>query len=625
MRLQSIYINDYKNLKNFKLDFDGQSFIDVFVGKNGTGKSNLFEAIIKIFQHLYEFDKGDTELDFDYTLKYEIENKETEISWLSGKLVIQGKERKTIGKTPLPDNVLIYYSGHNETVAELVQKYEDAFRKRIKAADIKDSRAFIGIGPEYKQLLLASLLMQSKRNKAKRYICQKLGIKTVAPLVKLILQRPSYAKDKSAYDIVNNDETDRYWKPEGITQTFLNRLSLCINEDSGSPVRSEGYFPLGGADNSGDYYILYFSIEEIQKEFNDLSAQELFRQFDNLKTLGMLQEISILITRQDGTEAGIAQFSDGQFQSVYIYSIIELFKDRNCITLLDEPDCFLHPEWQFDFLNQVFDITDTTAKNNHVLMSSHSAATITSLSESHISIFEIKGNKIVVNRITKSDVIKSLSAGLITLSESEARLSIHHVLNNTSGAVVFTEGITDEMILETAWSKLFPGEARRFEIQNAFSCGFLRNLIKDGEMFRNYPDRIFFSVFDFDKAYDDWNQLGTEIQSDPCKCLTKKHSTCEAYSLLLPVPQNHIISKQVINPNNGKTYGSKSLLTIELLFHGIKGLDKYFVVDIERTDGFLKFISDKAKEPFAKDVVPTIEPIHFEVFRPLFEFIKSKC
>ncbi len=47
MRLKHIYISKYKNLKDFSLDFDGDSFIDVFVGKNGTGKSNLFEAIIE--------------------------------------------------------------------------------------------------------------------------------------------------------------------------------------------------------------------------------------------------------------------------------------------------------------------------------------------------------------------------------------------------------------------------------------------------------------------------------------------------------------------------------------------------------------------------------------------------
>ena len=53
-------------------------------------------------------------------------------------------------------------------------------------------------------------------------------------------------------------------------------------------------------------------------------------------------------------------------------------------------------------------------------------------------------------------------------------------------------------------------------------------------------------------------------------------------------------------------------------------LDAYFTVDAERTDGFIKFACDSKKVPFARDVVPTIDAVHFEVFRPLFEFIKSK-
>ena len=55
MRLKSVYISQYKNLKDFTLNFDGNSFIDVFVGKNGTGKSNLFEAIIEIFRPMFKF------------------------------------------------------------------------------------------------------------------------------------------------------------------------------------------------------------------------------------------------------------------------------------------------------------------------------------------------------------------------------------------------------------------------------------------------------------------------------------------------------------------------------------------------------------------------------------------
>ena len=69
MRLKSVYISQYKNLKDFILNFNGNSFIDVFVGKNGTGKSNLFEAIIEIFRHLYEYDNK-ASLDFNFRILY---------------------------------------------------------------------------------------------------------------------------------------------------------------------------------------------------------------------------------------------------------------------------------------------------------------------------------------------------------------------------------------------------------------------------------------------------------------------------------------------------------------------------------------------------------------------------
>lgn len=117
MRLKSLFVSNYKNLKNFTLSFDGTSFIDVFVGKNGSGKSNLFEALIEIFRHLDQFGRPANEISFDYLVSYEIEEQETEIEWKAGKLRInKDEDRKTLGQTPFPDNVLIYYSGHNTTV-----------------------------------------------------------------------------------------------------------------------------------------------------------------------------------------------------------------------------------------------------------------------------------------------------------------------------------------------------------------------------------------------------------------------------------------------------------------------------------------------------------------------------
>ena len=178
------------------------------------------------------------------------------------------------------------------------------------------------------------------------------------------------------------------------------------------------------------------------------------------------------------------------------------------------------------------------------------------------------------------------------------------------------------MILETAWEKLYPGTKPNFEIQNAFSCGFLRNLMKEESIYNNAPDRVFFSLFDFDEAFGDWNQLGADVVTNPTNCLTKKYKKFESYSMLLPVPNIESISKQVINPLTGGNYGKKSLLTIELLFSEVARLEQYFIVDTQRTDGFRKFNGNKVS--FARDIVPTINASHFEVFRPMFEFIKSK-
>lgn len=631
MRLKSLTIGHYKNLKDFTLNFDGSSFLDVFVGKNGSGKSNLLEALIEIFRHLYEYDKEKGDPGFSYTIQYEIDDKDTTITWNAVTLTINGSERKTVGQTPLPDNVLIYYSGHNDTVAGLVAQYETTFGERIKKADFSESRRFIGIGPEYKALLLAVLLMQKPDNKAREFIRKKLGIETLGikkpgnegltePVVRLVFERPGYAKAAS-FDIKNNDEGDQYWQPVGITKTFLERLTKCVTHTPGKMTVTEGYFA------SDDRYILYFDIAKIQQEFADFSAQELFRQFDNLKTLGMLASISIPLTLTSGLDATIAHFSDGQFQSVYIYSIVELFKDRNCLTLLDEPDSFLHPEWQFDFLKQVIDITDTAAKNSHILLSSHSASTIATASEDVINLFEFDGNKVVVTRANKADVIKSLSAGLISFTESEARLNIHHVLKNTNGAVLFTEGITDEMILETAWSKLYPEETRFFEIQSAFDRIFLRNLFSRDELKINFPGRVMFALFDFDEAFDDWNGLkkNCDLVTDPCKGLSKQLMCKCHYAMLLPVPDSDELKRQVLD-STGKPWGkgSDSHLSIELLFYRDDLIGPWFQKKATSCGGeIIEFVGDKVS--FAENLVPALDVACFNVFRPMFDFIRSKC
>lgn len=621
MRLKSVFISQYKNLKNFTLSFDGTSFIDVFVGKNGSGKSNLFEVLIEIFRHLYEFDnKG--EIGFEYTVKYETNGVETEVAWKGGDLTVNGTVRKTIGDTPLPDNVLIYYSGHNDTVSGLVQRYEADFRKRIKGANSDESRHFIGIGSDYKQLLLAVLLLQPAENTARQFICQKLSITSVGLDMQLILQRPAFAtgalKALDMDGIENFDPRTHYWGADGITRDFLNNLVFCV----------KGEFNHGNVYSIGrDEYKIPINIELFQHRFAGWPMSDVFRQFDNLKILGMLSEITVPLILTSGLDASIAHFSDGQFQSVYIYSIVELFKDRNCLILLDEPDAFLHPEWQFDFLRQVFDIADAAAKVSHVLMSSHSASTITYTNEGVITLFEFDGTAVTLTKATKADAIRFLSAGLIAFSEGEARLSINQVLKNTTCPVLFTEGITDEMILETAWSKLNPGKECGFVVQNAFDRIFLRNLFSREELGVNFPGRTMFALFDFDEAFDDWNGLkkSCELETDPRKGLSKQLKCNSHFAMLLPVPDVEVLTRQVLDPM-GKPWGkgSESHLSIELLFFREELLGTWFQKKATSGGGeLIEFFGDKVD--FARTFVPQLGRESFEPFRPLFEFIESQC
>ena len=619
MHLISLTISQYKNLRDFSLSFDGNSFIDVFVGKNGSGKSTLFEALTEIFRHLFEYDKEKGNPGFDYTIKYEIDGTKTEIAWNAGALTIDGKARATLGKTPLPDNVLIYYSGHNTTVVDLVQRYEDSFRKRIKGANLDESRRFIGVGSEYKALLLSVLLTQPERVKARQFVCQKLGIQNIGADLQLVLQRPSFAtgalKALDAESIENFDPRTHYWGADGITRDFLDKLVTCV----------KGEFNHGNVfDADNDRYQIPVNIELLQQRFAYQSMSDIFRQLDNLKTLGMLADISIPLTLTNGLTATIAHFSDGQFQSVYIYSIVELFKDRNCLILLDEPDAFLHPEWQFDFLRQVFDITDAAAKTSHVLMSSHSAATLCPIEDQQINLFRIENSVVSCCRRSKKDVIHELSDSFIQYSEDESRLLIDNVIRSSSRPILFVEDPSDVSILNTAYKKLYPNEDIAILVQDAFDRGFIKVLFARNEVFAAYPNKQLFALFDFDDAYDDWRDLGGVHQvTDIGLGLTRKLDGKNAYTFLLPVPENQLRDQVWDDANPIEKIKPNPHYCIEHIFWGVHGLDDWFRADPK--SGAIKFKGDKHKVKFAKEVVPTLSAPSFEYFRPIFEFIKSKC
>ena len=52
MKLKSVYIEKYKNLSPLTIDFELGNGLTMLVGNNGSGKSNVLEAISGIFHDL---------------------------------------------------------------------------------------------------------------------------------------------------------------------------------------------------------------------------------------------------------------------------------------------------------------------------------------------------------------------------------------------------------------------------------------------------------------------------------------------------------------------------------------------------------------------------------------------
>lgn len=45
MKLDYIYLDSYKNLKDFEVTFNEGSSVNALIGNNGSGKSNVLEAL----------------------------------------------------------------------------------------------------------------------------------------------------------------------------------------------------------------------------------------------------------------------------------------------------------------------------------------------------------------------------------------------------------------------------------------------------------------------------------------------------------------------------------------------------------------------------------------------------
>lgn len=193
--------------------------------------------------------------------------------------------------------------------------------------------------------------------------------------------------------------------------------------------------------------------------------------------------------------------------------------------------------------------------------------------------------------------------------------------NNGNKAVVFVEGETDRVILNNAWRKLYRKKPMDFLIKDAFDRHFIGNTFLREDIFKNYPNRKFIGMLDFDEAFENWHRIKDEKKNkwtfaikNEVNGLLLKHCKFNGHVFLLPVPINR--SKYA-----SYKYGKKSMLSIELLFPDNK--IKKFAEKVSMPGGatLLHFRDDK-KTKFS-ELTSKFNRNDFNNFKAIFELIRS--
>lgn len=129
MKLQRLHIKGFRNIDDLDLDLSEQNGLSVLIGNNGSGKSNILEAVVAIFASLYSKSKRFFPT-FDYDIEYQLQEKAVKVSKVGDKILVDDIEinRRELSKLPLPKNVIACYSG--ETL-RLQEDYFKPFRRHF--------------------------------------------------------------------------------------------------------------------------------------------------------------------------------------------------------------------------------------------------------------------------------------------------------------------------------------------------------------------------------------------------------------------------------------------------------------------------------------------------------------
>jgi ABC-type cobalamin/Fe3+-siderophores transport system ATPase subunit len=395
MRLDKVYIDGFKNLKQLEVDFDETKLTTVLIGQNGAGKSNLIEAITQVFRWV---DLRKHAPRFQYRLDYRISGVRVTLSNLpkESAIKVDGKEVKRTEfekrKTDwFPDLVFGYYSGGSRRLESLFDDHQKRYYDAIKLEEnataftrAQGERRLFYCRPIHGVMALMALFAFPDK-KVNAELSSKLGITGFHSLLALF-REPWFAKTKKVAERVPSN----FWGaggPAGRTAREFRNVAF-------HPIALDG----DGIDDYRDkrqtesQYANFLpslsQLKQFAKQFK--SEREMFYALEAMDISGLIRELLVWVTRNNDAsgDVGFADLSDGERQLLMVLGLIRVSRGKRALFLLDEPDTHLNPHWQHSYLKLIDDWTDIAADADkcHIILTSHNPLTISALTRDEVRV-----------------------------------------------------------------------------------------------------------------------------------------------------------------------------------------------------------------------------------------------
>jgi predicted ATPase len=393
MKINSLYIDDYKLLKDFTIHFSKE--VSILIGINGSGKSSILECVAQIFSDAYLQEKSKFGFKLEYELRLEeiIEQtaatSEFKTDYIKVEIYAERTDEKLLYRVHtgndileketdivkkfgslekiFPSNIVIYYSGLADIMKKICQPNDIAFSQKIRKENsyIDLHRPFFYFEPPLFNLILITLLSYEYGD-IPQFLSDRAKIKGLQS-IQINLKKPSWGKGK----------IKEWWGAKGEVKTFLDYLdsvgSPLILEE-GNTSKSNGNVVIEAWQN--EMLIITIIGQEKLFQIREYFVEErtLFKILNTLFIDGFQPEVKFSFIQEDNSgQHSFNVLSEGEQQAIVIRGLIELVNNENTLFLFDEPDTYLHPSWQRNFIESINDLSKNAEQNNsQFLITTHS-------------------------------------------------------------------------------------------------------------------------------------------------------------------------------------------------------------------------------------------------------------